>query len=63
MKEKDKTIRVFSGTVLIVNLIKVELEKNGISGIIQNDFNSGVLAGFSGGVPSAIDLFIQESDL
>ena len=25
--------------------------------------NSGVVAGFSGGVPSAVDLFIQESDL
>jgi len=31
--------------------------------MIQNDFNSGVSAGFSGGIPSSIDLFIQERDL
>lgn len=63
MKEKNKLIRVYTGTELTVNLLKVELEKLGISGIIQNEFNSGVSAGFSGGVSSAIDLFIQEHDL
>jgi hypothetical protein len=46
-----------------VNLLKDELEKFGISSMIQNDFNSGVSAGFSCGVPSSIDLFIQELDL
>ncbi len=63
MKDKNKAIRVFTGTELEVNLLKEELDQIGISCLIQNDFNSGVLAGFSGGVPSAIDLFIQESDL
>lgn len=63
MKDKNKLIRVYTGTELTVNLLKEELEKFGISGIIQNDFNSGVSAGFSGGVSSAIDLFIQEFDL
>jgi hypothetical protein len=63
MKNKNKLIRVYTGTELTVNLLKDELEQIGISGLIQNDFNSGVVAGFSGGVPSSIDLFIQESDL
>jgi len=63
MKDKSNLIRVYSGTELTVNLLKVELEKFGISSMIQNDFNSGVSAGFSGGVPSSIDLFIQELDL
>lgn len=63
MKEKNQTARVFTGTELLVNLLKDELEQIGIPGMIQNDFNSGVVAGFSGGTPSAIDLFIQESDL
>jgi hypothetical protein len=63
MKEKNNLIRVYTGTELTVNLIKNELEKIGISSLIQNDFNSGVSAGFSGGVPSAIDLFIQDIDL
>ena len=63
MKDNSNLIRVYSGTELTVNLLKDELEKFGISSMIQNDFNSGVSAGFSGGVPSSIDLFIQELDL
>ena len=63
MKGNSNLIRVYSGTELTVNLLKDELEKFGISSLIQNDFNSGVSAGFSGGVPSSIDLFIQELDL
>ncbi len=63
MKEKSNLIRVYSGTELTVNLLKDDLEKFGISSMIQNDFNSGVSAGFSGGCPSSIDLFIQELDL
>ena len=63
MKENSNLIRIYSGTELTVNLLKDELDGFGIPSMIQNDFNSGVSAGFSGGVPSAIDLFIQESDL
>jgi len=63
MKDKDKLIRVYSGTALTVNLLKDELEQAGVTGLIQNDFNSGIVAGFSGGGPSSIDLFIQEFDL
>ncbi len=63
MKEKSNLILVYSGTELTVNLLKGELEKSGISGMNRNDFKSGVSAGFTGGVPSAIDLFIQELDL
>ncbi len=63
MKDKNKMIRIYSGTELTVNLLKDELEQIGISGLIQNDFNSGIVAGFSGGGPSSIDLFIQEFDL
>jgi hypothetical protein len=30
--------------------------------MIQNDFQSGITAGFFGGGTSAVDLFIQEAD-
>ena len=63
MKEKNNLIRVYTGTEVIVNLLKDELEKMGIPGIIQNDFNSGITAGFSAGTSSAVDLFIQEIEL
>jgi hypothetical protein len=39
------------------------LELIGIVGLIQNDFNSGMMAGFFGGSPSAVDLYVLESDL
>ena len=63
MEEQTNTIRVYSGTELKVNLLKEELSQNGISSLIKNDFNSGLVACFSGGGPSAVDLYIQENDL
>ena len=63
MKDNSNLICVYSGTELTVNLLKEELDNFGISSMIQNDYNSGITAGFSGGVPSSVDLFIQEFDL
>ena len=63
MKGENKIVRVYSGTELEVNLLKEELYQIGISGLIQNEYNSGVLSGFFGGGQFAIDFFIQESDL
>lgn len=63
MKEESNLVRIFTGSEISVILLKGELEENGITALIQNDFQSGISAGFSGGVPSAIDLYIQESDL
>ena len=62
-KEENNLIRIYTGTELTVDLLKDELENVGIPAMIQNDFNSGVSAGFSGGVQSAVDLFIQELDM
>ena len=60
---KYKLIKVFSDSSLTVTLLNEELENVGIAALIQDDFNSGVVAGFSGGVPSSVDLFIQEADI
>jgi hypothetical protein len=30
---------------------------------IQNDFNSAINTGFSGGTPSSLDLYIHEDDI
>ena len=62
MKDKNKLIRVFTGNEISAILLKGELEEIGISSLIQNDFRSGMAGGFGGGVPSAVDLFIQQSD-
>jgi hypothetical protein len=63
MKGKERLVYVYTGTAVTVNLLKDELEQIGISGLIRDDFNSGSIAGFTGGLPSAIDLYIQEFDL
>jgi hypothetical protein len=60
---ENDLIRIYSGTKIAVTLLKTELERTGISAMIQNDFQSGVSAGFFGGDPSSIDLFIRKSDL
>lgn len=54
---------IYSGTELTANLLKVELENSGIASYIRNDFNSGLIAGFSGGTPSVVDLCVEEKDV
>ncbi len=63
MENETQLVQVFTGSEISVVLLKGELDAIGIPAIIQNDFQSGVFAGFSGGFPSSIDLFIRESDL
>lgn len=58
MKEKNKLIRVYTGTEISVISLKDRLEKIGISVSIQNDSTNS----FFRGVPIAIDLYIQEFD-
>lgn len=62
MKEKNKLVKVYTGTELTVLLLKDLLEDIGVTSTIQNNYKSGVEVGFVGGVQSAIDLFIQQSD-
>jgi hypothetical protein len=62
VKDKNKLIRVFTGNEISAIHLKEELEEIGVSSLIQNDFRSGMVGGFGGGIPSAVDLFIQQSD-
>ena len=58
MKENDKLTRVYTGTEVLVFILKDKLEENGISATIQNDSHDS----FLGGVPTAIDIYIQQFD-
>jgi hypothetical protein len=62
MSQSDNIIRIYSGHEVDVLFLKAELEENGIGAMVQNDFQSGVIAGFAGGLPGSIDLFVQVSD-
>lgn len=68
IKEKVETdesslLQLFSGEEHQVAHLKAILEDNGIAAMVQNDFQSGAMAGFSAGSSSSIDLFIQQKDL
>jgi len=63
MKKADNLIRIFTGSEVLVIILKEQLEEVGISSLIKNDYQSGISVGFVASVPSAIDLYIQESDL
>jgi hypothetical protein len=63
MKKADNLIRIYTGSEVLVIILKEQLEEIGISSLIKNDYQSGISVGFVASVPSAIDLYIQESDL
>ena len=63
MKDKNELVRIYTGSEISVIHLKGELEEAGIQSMMQNDFDAGLSAGFGSGVPSAVDLYIQESDL
>jgi hypothetical protein len=58
MKKTDNLIRVYTGPEVLVFILKDKLEETGISTTIQNDSNDDFLRG----VPTAIDLYIQQFD-
>ncbi len=63
MDKQSKIVKLFTGDDLMISWLKQELETAGINPLIQNGFQQGIAAGFGGGVPSAIDIFVSESDL
>lgn len=59
----DKLVLVYTGSEIIIDRIKSELEQDGIPSIVKDGFRQGLGAGFGGGIPSAIDLYVNESDI
>ena len=59
MKKENNLVKVFVGTEASCLLLKVRLEKIGISALIKNDSSSAFLVT----APEVVDLYIQESDL
>ena len=63
MKDTQTIVNVFSGTEVQVIILKGLLESINVPASVQNDFQSGISAGFGGGTASTIRLNILESDL
>lgn len=60
---ENKQIKIYTGNQISVLLIQQELKEKGILSNIQNDFQSGLTAGFGGGSPDQIDLLISIEDV
>ena len=63
MSAKDGLVLIYTGRIIMVERIQAELESNGIVSIMKDVFRQGIEAGFGGGVPSAIDLFVTQSEV
>ncbi|MBR9918579.1 DUF2007 domain-containing protein [bacterium] len=59
----DQLVKVFTGSEISIELLRSRLEELGISGIIRNDFKSGISAGFGGGTPAMVDFYIEEKNV
>jgi len=62
MENDDKIILIYTGDLVTIEHIKAELEAKGIFSMVENGYQQGINAGFAGGIPSAINLFVTEND-
>lgn len=62
MHEDKGVVRVYTGSEVLVGMLKGILEEAAISSMVKDDFQSSISAGFVSGTPSSLDLYIQESD-
>lgn len=63
METKNNLVRIYAGSELTVNLLKYELENEGIPTNVMNEYEQSNLSGFSTGTPNSVDLYILDSDL
>ena len=63
MDTKNELVRVFAGSEITVNLLKYELENEGISTNIINEYEQSNFRGFSTGTPYSVDLYVLDTDL
>lgn len=55
---EDTYERVYTGSETNVQYLQELFEKAGISSRVRNDFDSGLRAGFGGGLPGQVQLFV-----
>ena len=54
-------IKIFSGSEILAQALKVKIEAAGVSTVVKNNIQSARLAGF-GNTDLAVEIFVQESD-
>lgn len=63
MQEDKGVVRIYTGSEVLVGMLKGLLEEACITSMVRDEFQASISAGFVSGVPSALDLYIQEGDL
>ncbi|HKJ49756.1 MAG TPA: DUF2007 domain-containing protein [Christiangramia sp.] len=61
MSEEEYYKRVYTGPETNVQYLQELFEKEGINSRVRNDFDSGLRAGFGGGLPGQVLLFVWEN--
>ncbi len=62
MDDHSKHIRFFTGSLIEIQRLQLDLDQIKIPSLVKNNFESGLLSGFYGGAPSSVQLFIFEED-
>jgi len=63
MDNQSKHIQFFVGSLIQIQKLQLDLDANKIPSLVKNNFQSGLQAGFYGGSPALVELFIYEEDL
>lgn len=63
MDDHSKHVRLFTGSLIEIQRLQLDLDDGKIPSMVKNNFQSGLRAGFYGGSPSQVELFIYEEDL
>lgn len=60
---KSEYERVYTGSIVNVQFVQTVLQDRGINSITRDDMQSGMIAGFGGGIPNHIQLFVKKEDV
>ncbi|MCK8524280.1 DUF2007 domain-containing protein [Aquimarina sp. D1M17] len=55
--------RVYTGSLINIQFVQTVLQEKGINSITRDDMKSGMMAGFGGGIPDHIQLFVKKTDV
>ncbi len=63
MDDNSKHITFFTGSLIEIQRLQLDLDDQKIPSLVKNNFESGLRSGFYGGSPSQVQLFIYQEDL
>ncbi|WP_281989638.1 putative signal transducing protein [Aquimarina aggregata] len=54
--------RVYTGSLITIQFLQNMLQDSGINSVTRDDMKSGMMAGFGGGIPDHVQLFVKKID-